>query len=198
MKEEHSGDLLARWRRGDEAAAAEIFRRYTDRLIALARNRLSAGLAQRIDPEEVVQSVYRSFFADTREGRYHLERGGDLWRLLVTMTLHKLGDQVRRHSNQRRGAQREQDFNSADGLATLEDRLLDHEPTPLEAAALADELQQVMRRLVPRERRILELRLQGYTIDEVAAQVGCGERTVRYLLKEITQQLERWRQDKKV
>src|SRR5262249_29396339 len=97
----------------------------------------------------------------------------------------------------RRGVQREQDFGSPAGLATLEDRLLAHEPTPLEAAALADELEQVMRRLVPRERRILELRLQGYTIDEVAAQVGCGERTVRYLLKEITQQLEHWGQEKK-
>jgi RNA polymerase sigma factor (sigma-70 family) len=197
MRDEHSGDLLARWRQGDEQAAAEIFRRYTDRLIALARSRLSAGLTQRIDPEEVVQSVYRSFFADSREGRYHLERGGDLWRLLVTMTLHKLGDQVRRNTSQKRAAQREEDFNGVDAPA-FEDQLLAHEPTPLEAAALADELEQVMRRLDGRERRVLELRLQGYTIDEIAAQVGCGERTVRYLLKEITQQLERWGQEREV
>ena len=54
MDDDRSGDLLARWRAGDADAAAEIFRRYADRLIALARGRLSAKLARRIDPEDVV------------------------------------------------------------------------------------------------------------------------------------------------
>jgi hypothetical protein len=64
---------------------------YANRLIALARSRLSSKLAGRIDPEDVVQSVYRSFFAEARAGRYHLDRGGDLWRLLVAMR-HCWGD----------------------------------------------------------------------------------------------------------
>src|SRR5262245_34891463 len=85
--------LVARWQKGDQAAAAELFQRYAGRLVALARSQLSDKLAQRVDPEDVVQSVYRSFFVDSREGRYQVERGGDLWQLLVTMTLHKLANQ---------------------------------------------------------------------------------------------------------
>jgi DNA-directed RNA polymerase specialized sigma24 family protein len=49
-----------------------------------------------------------------------------------------------------------------------------------------------MRRLEPNQRRIFELRLQGYNVEEVAADAGCSVRTVRYALKEIKQQLEQW------
>src|ERR1700679_4129725 len=67
MADEWSGDLLARWRAGDQQAATEMFHRYANRLILLARSRLSPRLSHRVDPEDVVQSAYRSFFADTRD-----------------------------------------------------------------------------------------------------------------------------------
>src|SRR5262249_38052565 len=111
-----AGNLVARWRAGDERAAAELFSRYAQRLIALARSRLSPKLSARIDPEDVVQSVYRSFFAETREGRYDLQRGGDLWQLLVVITLHKLNDQVKHNSSGKRAVGREQHFGSEDSL----------------------------------------------------------------------------------
>lgn len=88
---DNSNHLVARWQQGDQTAAAELFQRYASRLIALARSQLSVKLAQRVDPEDVVQSVYRSFFVDARNGRYDFQHGGDLWRLLVTMTLRGAG-----------------------------------------------------------------------------------------------------------
>ena len=36
-----SVDLLARWRQGDQQAAAALFERYAERLIGLAHGRLS-------------------------------------------------------------------------------------------------------------------------------------------------------------
>jgi hypothetical protein len=94
--------LLERFRGGDDVAAAAIFARYFERLTLLARSRLSARLARRTDPEDIVQSVYRSFFVGVREGRYALGRGGDLWRLLASITKHKLLRQVRHQSADRR------------------------------------------------------------------------------------------------
>jgi ECF sigma factor len=44
-------NLMARWRAGDQRAAEKLFRRYADRLIALARSRLSAKLSQRTTPK---------------------------------------------------------------------------------------------------------------------------------------------------
>src|SRR6185312_13260850 len=87
--------LLERFRGGDDSAAAALFARYFERLTLLARSRLSARLARRTDPEDVIQSVYRSFFVGVREGRYSLGRGGDLWRLLASITKRKLLRQVR-------------------------------------------------------------------------------------------------------
>jgi RNA polymerase sigma-70 factor (ECF subfamily) len=189
MTDEASGNLLARWRQGDEAAAAELFRRYASRLVALARSRLPRKLAHRVEPEDVVQSVYRSFFDGARKGRYDPQRGGDLWRLLMTITLHKLYHQVKRHNSDKRAVEHERGFGTEDSLVVLQAHL-NNDPTPAEAAALADELAQVMRRLDPMQRQILELRLQGNNLDEIAVQVNCSERTVIRVLQRIKDQLE--------
>ena len=63
MVDDESIELLDRVRQGDEQAATELFDRYVERLIRLAQSRLSAKLRRRVDAEDVVQSVYRSFFS---------------------------------------------------------------------------------------------------------------------------------------
>jgi RNA polymerase sigma-70 factor, ECF subfamily len=185
-----SAELMARWRKGDQGAAGELVERYTERLLALARSRLSAPLARHIDPEDVLQSAYRSFFVGTRDGRYVLERSGDLWRLLAAITLHKLHHQVERHTAQKRAA-REISFAPDESVYGLEAVQLAHEPSPADAAALADELEQVLRDLEPRQRRMVELRLQGYSLDEIAAATQRCERTVRRILDQVKDQLEK-------
>jgi RNA polymerase sigma-70 factor (ECF subfamily) len=193
ISEERSGDLLARWRQGDQYAAAELFRRYARRLIALARSRLSTKLAARVDAEDIVQSAYRSFFAGARAGQYDLRRGGDLWRLLVTITLHKLYLQVERNSAAKRGVDRERALPDEDQVDGIPAQLLAREPSPIEAAALADELAQFMQQLEPVERRLLELRLQGYDAEEMAADTHLSLRTVYRCLERFKTQLEQLR-----
>jgi RNA polymerase sigma-70 factor (ECF subfamily) len=195
IEDERSSVLLDRWRQGDMEAAAELFRRYANRLIGLARRRVPAKLMYRVDPEDVVQSVYRSFFSAAREGRYDLQRGGDLWRLLVTITLNKLYHQVKRNQRAKRAADRECSLEAIAGSAGVPASLLSQEPSPEEAAALADELEQLFRSLDALDRRIVELRLQGYQLDEIAAQTDRSERTVRRVLEEVKGQLERWHGD---
>jgi RNA polymerase sigma-70 factor (ECF subfamily) len=189
MADDQSSNLVARWRAGDQTAAAELFQRYASRLIALARSRLSSRLAQRVDPEDVVQSAYRSFFGDAKDGRCDVGRGGDLWQLLVTITLHKLHDQVKRHRRAKRAVERELNVGSDESWLNVEAHLATQVPSPMEAVALADEVEQIMRDLKPLYRRIMELRLQGYNIDEIAAATQSGERTVRRVLDQVKQQL---------
>src|SRR5580692_6879621 len=94
MSGEPSAELLANYRAGDERAAAALYERYIGRLTRLAASRLSAKLARRTDAEDVVQSTFRSFFLRVRDGRLALEEEHDLWRLLASITLHKLYRQV--------------------------------------------------------------------------------------------------------
>lgn len=178
--------LLERFRDGDGLAAEAIFARYFERLIALARSRLSPRLAGRTDPEEIALSTYRSFFVKAREGRYDLNRGGDLWRLLSSIAKHKLFHQVRHHRADRRSVDVEIPFDQVDeGRHTGHQ----HEPTPEEAAALADEIERVLSHLDHFGRRVLELRLQGLQLSEIAEDTGRSERSVRRSLAQIRELL---------
>jgi len=184
MTEQHwtSAELLARFRGGDEQAAEDIFERYINRLTLLARARLSPRLAARTDPEDIVLSAWRSFFIGARNDRYSLRRSGDLWRLLVSITMHKLYHQVRHHSADRRSVDVESPF--ANG-ADFEQNLIDRTPTPEEAVALADQLQAILALLDDFGRRVLELRLQGEQLNQISADTGRSERTVRRTLAQI-------------
>jgi RNA polymerase sigma factor (sigma-70 family) len=174
--------LLERYRDGDDRAAEELFSRYFARLTSLARSRLSPRLASRTDPEDVVLSVYRSFFVDARAGRFALRRGGDLWRLLASITKHKLLRQARHHMADRRSVDCESALQQAEDGGALEQT---REPSAEDAVALADELERVFSQLSGFGRRVLELRLQGAQLSEIAEDTGRSERTTRRTLAQI-------------
>ncbi len=190
---DESVDLVARWQNGDEQAANELFHRYAGRLLALAQSRLSAQLAQRVNAEDVVQSAYRSFFVNARAGRYVFERNGDLWRLLVAITLHKVRGQIEHHKAGKRDFRLEQANGVAGDWLGLSVDVLAQDPSPAEAAALADELAEVMRGLEPAQRKMFELRLQGYSLEEIASDCACSIRTVKRGLSAIRERLEQRR-----
>ncbi len=187
--------LVNRWRAGDERAADDLFHRYVDRLLALARSRLSEKLAARFDPEDVVQSAYRSFFDKARSGSFAVERSGDLWRLLAAITINKLHHQIERNTAGKRGIDQEQGASSWLNQLDLVETVT-RDPSPSEAVALADEMELLMRDLAPHQRRMLELRLRGYTLEEIAVEVQRSERTVRRVMDQVKQTLElRFRAD---
>ncbi len=181
-----SAELLARYRDGDESAATAMFQRYVERLTLLARSRLSLKLAARTDPEDVVLSAYRSFFVGAQRGQFSLRRSGDLWRLLVSVTLHKLYRVAKHHTAEMRSVDLERHLDQ--GLEVTSPAL-SREPTPDEAITLAEELEAVMSRLDSFAQRVLELRLQGERILEIAEETGRSERSVRRALCAIRRQL---------
>ena len=189
MATDFSGD--ARQAEKNRDAAGELFERYVNRLIGLARSRLPAQFAGRIDPEDVVQSAYRSFLAAARTGRYELGQGRDLWQLLATITVNKLHCQVDRFKTRKRAVEREQSFGDEAALLRMKGRTFAQEPSPLEAVALIEMVEQIMRWLDPQDRRILELRLQGYNLDQIAADTRRSVRTVRRVLERVKQEIDR-------
>jgi RNA polymerase sigma-70 factor (ECF subfamily) len=190
MGDEPSAELLARWRTGDGRAGDELFSRYTAQLIALARRRLSAQLARRVAPEDVVQSAYRCFCAAARDGEVVLQRSGDLWRLLASITLHKLHHHVERHTAAKRAVSREKPFGGESSLGALGSAVA-QEPSPAEAMMVIEELELVLKELSPRHRQMAELRLQGYRIEEIAQATSRSERLVRKVLGQVKDRLSR-------
>jgi RNA polymerase sigma-70 factor (ECF subfamily) len=184
-------DLMARLRQGQNDAAAQVFGRFANRLIALARSQLSPQIRQKVDPEDVLQSVFRSFFARNPEGQFgEFESWDNLWAMLVVLTLRKCGRRIEYFHAACRDVQREvstplhADARGSDWGPSAP------EPTPSEAAMLTETVEQLMNNLEGRHREIVSLSLQGYPPAEISGQVSCTERTVYRVLEGVKEWLE--------
>lgn len=185
--------LLAQLDAGDDEAAARVFHRFADRLIALARSQLQPGLQGKVDPEDVLQSVFRSFFRRQRAGQFQLDSWDSLWGILTVMTLRKCGHLKAYFQAARRDVRREEQ-RTAEAIQAL-GNLCAREPTPDEAAGLTDLLERVLRDFEERERRIVSLHLQGYSHAEIGEEVGRAERTVRRTIARARKRLKRLEED---
>jgi len=176
--------LIELWRQGDQNAARQIVERYVDRLLTLARRRISQRLASRVDAEDIVQSAFRSFFLRAKEGRFVFAEQDDLCKLLVRITLHKTLRQVAFHKAAKRdpSAEIEQGEHHQERLMAL----LDSEPTPEAEVAFLDQLEHFFSQLRPQERAILELRLQGFSNEEITQKLNLKyDRKIRRVIEHI-------------
>jgi RNA polymerase sigma-70 factor (ECF subfamily) len=186
--------LMDRLRSGEDAAAREVFERFAGRLVALARGRLNRLLARKIDPEDVVQSAFKSFFVRHRAGTLDVSNRDGLWNMLTLITLRKCADRAKYFLAERRDAARE--ATGLDGGNGPDASLLalDRQPRPEEAVILAETVEHLFRAVSTHERPILELSLQGYTAAEISVRLGRPERSVRRLREHIRKRLERLRE----
>jgi DNA-directed RNA polymerase specialized sigma24 family protein len=119
-----------------------------------------------------------------------------LWKLLVSITLHKLQHQVHRHKALKRSVENERGFGGESSLERLKGGgAVTREPPPDEAVIIAEEVERLMRGLKPLDRRIVSLRLQGYGIEEIASQTDRSERWVRRVLDVVKLRLDRRSED---
>jgi RNA polymerase sigma-70 factor (ECF subfamily) len=187
MASDESLDLFFRLKNGDDRAAQEIFDRYADRLMVIARRRLSVKFSRRVDPEDVVQSVMRSFFRRTLDGQFDFVEGKDLWRLLSKITLRKVLFQIRHHQAGKRDVNAETSVDGDESNSTKKPLAVDRQPSPVDANIFMEELQALLAELSPPYRRIIELRLQGFRVREIAEQQGCSERTIHRAVQQFNQ-----------
>jgi len=183
--------VIGRLHSGDEDAAAEIFRRFAAQLIRLARGRLDARLRGKVDPEDVLQSVFRSFFVREAEGQFELGDWESLWSLLVRITLRKCGRQIAAFCAGRRDVRRELCPTASEDDSGQRWEAVAHEPTPQEVVSLTETVEHLMRGLDETQRQMVVLRLQGHTAVEISRQVGRTERTVRRVLAQVREGLRR-------
>jgi anti-sigma-K factor RskA len=171
-------DWLDRMIGSEPGFEGELVDRYTERLLALAGRTLPERIRRRVDPEDVVQSVYRSFFQRLREGRFSFDESADVWRLLAALTFQKATQAARFHQRQRRDVRRETPLESGatggDGAQTLPQR----DPGPEDLAILVEYLEQILERVPASYRDIVIHRLNGESIDEIAMKVKRSRRSV--------------------
>jgi RNA polymerase sigma-70 factor (ECF subfamily) len=175
--------LLNLWRDGNQEAARILFERYSGRLVALARARIGHRLGRRVDPEDVVQSVFRTFFRRAQTGELHVYDPDHLCALLARITIHKALDQVSFHKAAKRNFNLDADSGSPEHEMIAQ--VLDREPTPEAVNLFLDQLQHLFGQLQPEERQVLEMRMQGYTVEEIARRLNTYDRKIYRILERI-------------
>ena len=154
----------------DEVAAGKLWRVYYGQLRAIARRNLHVNPV--VDDEDIALSALNSFFAAAEAGRFEIENRNDLWKLLVTITIRKTYRVAEGENAARRKSKptREIDEIAINDLAKHLD-LQTRESVNLLTGQ--------------HHRTIAELRLEGYSIEEIAENVGIATSTVKRKLKRI-------------
>jgi RNA polymerase sigma factor (sigma-70 family) len=176
---------LRRWCAGDQQGAELLFARYAARLTQVAEQHLSRRVAAREGGEDVVQSVFRTFFRRSAEGQFQIDTSAQLWRLLVKITVQKVRTRGRYHAAQKRSAAAEVVPEDDSWVADA----LDREPDPATAAELVDLMEAMLQGVPPLYCRVLELRLQGMVPADVARELNISRNTVYRALDLFKQRL---------
>ncbi len=183
-----TGDLddknwLEKFREGDEQAAGKLFQRHANQLLELARQRISQRFASRVDPEDVVQSVFRTFFKRARQGEFTLREKDDLVKLLVRITVYKTLRQIAFHQQAKRDARQESGTGEVNQDQLL--AVMSKGATPEEAVIFLDELETFLDQQSPTDCKICEMRIEGYSNAEIAEALGINERRIRRLMERL-------------
>lgn len=176
--------LLRRIQAGRSDAATELYLRYAERLRALVHKQRGADLATRVDSDDLVQSIFRTFFRRASQGHYDVPEGEELWKLFLVIALYKIRDTGAYH----RAAKRDVKATEA-GVAF--ERAVQRHAGPDEIALLDLRLviEEILEVLPASQRAIVELRIEGYTVEEISKKTGRSKRSVERGLQEFRRQL---------
>ena len=180
---------LERLETGDGVAAEKLWNTYFNRLVHLANGRLQAKFAKVNDAEDIALSAFHSFCRGIENKKFpELSDRDGLWRLLVSITIHKLLHAVRDQKRLKRGGQ----FHELKGLDSSSDsiaavnQIVSREPSPEFAFEVAEQYQEMMLSLDDDELvQLATWKMEGFSNDEITKKINRATRTVERKLQLI-------------
>lgn len=174
--------LLQLFRSGSEDAASELYGRYAERLDLIASRGLGGDICSRVGSEDVVQSIFRTFFRRAAAGDYEVPEDSELWNLLVTISLNKIRAIGLHHRRQKRSVSR-----TVQGINELADLENGDEAAYQILRMVIDEL---IESLPESHQRIIHLHIEGWDVSGVASETQRSKRTVERVLQQFRTQLK--------
>lgn len=182
--EPSDGSLLRLIQHGQEDAATQLYFRYAERLRELARAESSPDLARLVDAEDIVQSVFSSFFRGVGKGYYHVPAGDELWKLFLVIALNK----IRAKGIYFHAAKRDQRL-TVDGTRLEQYSRSDQESGNVAHAFLRLVIEEALEELPTAQRQMIALRIEGHEVAGIAAQTKRSKRTVERVLQDFRTKL---------
>ncbi len=172
--------LLVRFQRGEDDAATALYTRYAERLMELAGRNTGDDLSTRVDAEDIVQSVFRTFFRRVSDGHYLIPEGEELWKLLLVIALNK----VRMIAEHHRAAKRDVSHTKAIGQHDVQN--------PSSASdVLRMTIDDVLDTLPEPHQQVVHARIDGYEIAEIAERAAISRRSVERILQSFRKRLRK-------
>lgn len=172
--------LIERIQSGDDSAAAELYHRYAARLRVLADRQMSSAIRRTHEADDIVQSAFRSLFRGVNSGTYTAPEGQSLWSLLAVIAIHK----VRRKATRNKSVK-------AVSLDDSSEHPPDHDQFEADVSIeqFESSLRESIEGLRPNEQKIVELRVQGFSVLDIADHLQNSCRTVERTLQRIREKL---------
>lgn len=165
--------LLARVRAGDRVAADKLLERYRSYYRVIAQRSLVGRIGRRLDPSDVIQATYIDALQKVDQFRGTTE--GEFIGWVKAILKNNLHDAAREHSAQQRDLDREWYFDNESETVAIQWIDDSDQTTPASRVIRGERamaLLEVMQKLTPDQRRVIELRhLQGLKIAEIAVEM---------------------------
>ncbi len=172
--------LLIRVQAGEDDAATAIYSRYAARLLRLADQNTGDDLSSRIDAEDIVQSVFRTFFRRVNDGHYLIPEGDELWKLLLVIALNKVRMIAEHHRAAKRNVSQTQSIGDAD-FGQVADA----------SQILRMTIDDLLATLPESHRQVVRARIDGYEIAEISQLVSVSRRSVERILQSFRKRLRK-------
>ncbi len=177
---------------GSQEAANQLWQRYYQELVELARKRLGSTPRRVSDEEDVALSVMRCLYDGAARGQLPaLVNRQELWQLLAAITVRKVIDHQRHLTKQKRGGGRVRGDSVLQGGDkdrgnTGFDELLGDDAAPEVEVIAAEEFQRLMVLLDDdRLRQIAQYKLDGFMNEEIGRRLGLACRSIERKLQRI-------------
>lgn len=179
-------DLLAQARQGDEASLAELTNRYEYEIRLVARWKLGPALRRYLDSVDLAQSVHCDLLRGLQEAKFAVSTPDQLVALAVRLMRWKIARHLRRlYRRQRLDALMAGRTEGNGETAASSPPAAD----PAVLAEVRDSVAQLLQGLDEPDRRLIELRLEGYTTAEAARELGADADVLRVRLGRLRKRL---------
>jgi RNA polymerase sigma factor (sigma-70 family) len=182
MADEPLDELLEKLCTGDDTAAEKVFVAYEPYLRLVVRRMLPPPMRSKFDSTDVVHSIWADLIGGFRAAGWRFEDAAHLRAFLVKATRNRFLDRIRKNKT---AAAHEQHLDSAH----LEEASPSRDPRPSEVAQANDLWDQMLQICPEAHRPLLELKRQGCSLAEIAAQTGYHPSSVRRILYDIAHRL---------
>jgi DNA-directed RNA polymerase specialized sigma24 family protein len=199
---DEANDSISEWfgrlKAGEAEAAQKLWNHYHAELLGHAKHRIATSPQAMGDEEDVVASVFGSIWRGAAAGRFaNITNRDELWWLLLGITKRKAVDHVRRETAQRRYRGTEAGGRQDEVLAGVPvysfDDLVAATPTPEFMVSLQEQYLRLLSLLRDDQlRKVVDLRIEGHTVVEIAKALGIGERAIERKLQLIR---EKWKRE---